>query len=127
MTTWTIGDASVTKVLEIEVQWPFSALLPGGEDHIDDVEWLRPDFVTDEGRLRLTVDWNPVAQLRIRGVVHRWYWLNPTARQDFFGGGLSVQYRIGGTRLWARADLASREDGRVREDFHFSGGLSRAF
>jgi glyoxylase-like metal-dependent hydrolase (beta-lactamase superfamily II) len=55
MANWQIGDVKVTKVQEIEAQWPFKALLPGGEDLIDAHDWLRPDFVTDEGRMRLSI------------------------------------------------------------------------
>ena len=55
MATWNIGDVSITKVLEMENHWPFSALLPGAEEVIDDLDWLRPDFVTDEGRMKLSI------------------------------------------------------------------------
>ncbi len=55
MVTWQIGEVVVTKVLEIEKHWPFSALLPGAEDVIDEFAWLRPDFVTDEGRMKLSI------------------------------------------------------------------------
>ena len=55
MATWQVGDVSVTKVLEMEKHWPFSALLPGAEDVIDELAWLRPDFVTDEGRMKLSI------------------------------------------------------------------------
>jgi len=55
MATWNIGDVSITKVLEMEKHWPFSALLPGAEEVIDDLDWLRPDFVTDEGRMKLSI------------------------------------------------------------------------
>ena len=55
MATWNVGDVSITKVLEMEKHWPFSALLPGAEEVIDDLDWLRPDFVTDEGRMKLSI------------------------------------------------------------------------
>ena len=55
MATWHVGDVPVTKVLEIEKHWPFSALLPCAEDVIDELAWLRPDFVTDEGRMKLSI------------------------------------------------------------------------
>ena len=55
MATWNIGDVSITIVLEMEKHWPFSALLPGAEEVIDDLDWLRPDFVTDEGRMKLSI------------------------------------------------------------------------
>ncbi len=53
--TWTVGDARLTRIAELEVHWPFNVLLPGAEDVIDDYDWLRPDFVTDDGRMRLSM------------------------------------------------------------------------
>ncbi len=55
MTTWQIGDVSVTKVTEMEKFWPFSALLPGGEDLADAHPWLKPDFLSDDGRMILSI------------------------------------------------------------------------
>ena len=55
MATWSIGNVEITKVLEMEKHWPFSALLPGADEVVDDYEWLRPDFVTEEGRMKLFV------------------------------------------------------------------------
>ncbi len=55
MSTWQIGDVSITKVLEMEKHWPFSALLPGAEEVADEFEWLKPDFVTEEGRMKLSI------------------------------------------------------------------------
>ena len=53
--TWTVGDVRITRISELEVHWPFAVLLPGAEDLIDDYDWLRPDFVTDDGRMRLSM------------------------------------------------------------------------
>jgi len=55
MSEWQVGDVTITKVLEMEPHWPFSAILPGAEDLIDAHDWLRPDFVTDEGRMKLSI------------------------------------------------------------------------
>ncbi len=52
---WSVGDAQLTRIAELEVHWPFGILLPGAEDVIDDYDWLRPDFVTDDGRMRLSM------------------------------------------------------------------------
>ena len=52
---WSVGDAQLTRIAELEVHWPFGILLPGAEDLIDDYDWLRPDFVTDDGRMRLSM------------------------------------------------------------------------
>lgn len=53
--TWQVGDITVTKVTEMEVHWPFSALLPGADDLIGSHDWLTPDFVADSGRMRLSI------------------------------------------------------------------------
>ena len=53
--TWSVGDARLTRIAELEVHWPFSILLPGADEVIDDYDWLRPDFVTDDGRMRLSM------------------------------------------------------------------------
>ena len=53
--SWTVGDARITRIAELEVHWPFGILLPGAEDLVDDYDWLRPDFVTDDGRMRLSM------------------------------------------------------------------------
>ncbi len=55
MATWNIGNVEITKVLEMEKHWPFSVLLPGADEVVDDYEWLRPDFVTEEGRMKLSI------------------------------------------------------------------------
>lgn len=55
MSTWQIGDVSITKVLEMEKHWPFSSLLPGAEEIVDNFGWLKPDFVTEEGRMKLSI------------------------------------------------------------------------
>ena len=38
MATWNIGNVEITKVLEMEKHWPFSALLPGADEVVDDYE-----------------------------------------------------------------------------------------
>ena len=55
MANWNVGDAKITKVVETEQRWPFKALLPGAEELVDAHEWLRPDFVTDDGRMKLSI------------------------------------------------------------------------
>ena len=37
------------------MDWPFSALLPGAEELVNQHAWLRPDFVTEDGRLKLAL------------------------------------------------------------------------
>jgi len=55
MSEWQVGDVTITKVPEMEPHWPFSAILPGAEELIAAPAWLRPDFVTDEGRMKLSI------------------------------------------------------------------------
>lgn len=55
MANWQIGEVSVTKVLEQECQWPFKAILPDAADVADGVAWLKPDFLTDDGRMKLSI------------------------------------------------------------------------
>ncbi len=52
---WQVGDATISKITEIELDWPFSALLPDADQVVDQHDWLRPDFVTDDGRLKLAL------------------------------------------------------------------------
>ncbi|HCB34626.1 MAG TPA: MBL fold metallo-hydrolase [Acidimicrobiaceae bacterium] len=53
--TWQVGDVTVTKLTELEMHWPFHVLLPGAEDLLDGHDWLRPDFVADDGRMKLSM------------------------------------------------------------------------
>lgn len=55
MAQWQIGDIKITKVVELEAQWPFSALIPDAADVAPNIDWLKPDFVTDDGRMRLSI------------------------------------------------------------------------
>ena len=54
---WTIGDVTVTKVVELEAPVPVAGLLPlatveGLERH---GSWLRPHFLEDEGMTKLSI------------------------------------------------------------------------
>ena len=55
MANWQIGEVLITKVLEQECQWPFKAILPDAADVADGVAWLKPDFLTDDGRMKLSI------------------------------------------------------------------------
>jgi glyoxylase-like metal-dependent hydrolase (beta-lactamase superfamily II) len=55
MANWQIGDISITKVVELESEWPFHALLPDATDVVQDIAWLKPDFITDDGRMKLSI------------------------------------------------------------------------
>jgi glyoxylase-like metal-dependent hydrolase (beta-lactamase superfamily II) len=53
---WQVGDATITKVLEKELHWPFSALLPDvTPELIDSHPWMRPHFVDDQGKMVLSM------------------------------------------------------------------------
>jgi glyoxylase-like metal-dependent hydrolase (beta-lactamase superfamily II) len=54
--SWTIGDVTVTSIIEIEQHWRFAWLLPDATDEIvAGVDWLRPDFVDEKGKLILRI------------------------------------------------------------------------
>ncbi len=53
---WTIGDATITSVIETDQHWKFAWLLPDvTEADIDAVQWLRPHFVDEKGKLILRI------------------------------------------------------------------------
>lgn len=56
MQKWRIGDVTVTKVLELEslggAEWILPDAVPAA---VRDIEWLKPDFMDDEGQLRFSV------------------------------------------------------------------------
>jgi glyoxylase-like metal-dependent hydrolase (beta-lactamase superfamily II) len=54
--TWTIGNVTITKVLEHELPVPLEGLLNGIPlDALERNSWLRPDFVDDDGNARLSI------------------------------------------------------------------------
>ncbi len=55
--SWTIGDVTVTKVVEMEQPLPVAGLLPAAtpEAMAPHVEWLKPHFVDDDGMTRLSI------------------------------------------------------------------------
>ncbi len=54
--TWKIGDVTVTSVVEIEQHWKFAWLLPDvTDDDIEAIDWLRPHFVDEKGKLILRI------------------------------------------------------------------------
>ncbi len=47
---WTIGDVTITSIIEVEQEWKWEWLLPAITPEIHEpLEWLRPDFVADNG------------------------------------------------------------------------------
>jgi len=56
MTTWRIGDVTVTKVVEIEATGGSRFILPTATpEAVLPIRWLHPHFVDDRGRLRMSV------------------------------------------------------------------------
>jgi glyoxylase-like metal-dependent hydrolase (beta-lactamase superfamily II) len=54
--TWTIGEVTVTSVIEIEQHWRFAWLLPTvTEDDLVSHAWLSPNFVDEKGKLILRI------------------------------------------------------------------------
>ena len=56
MQTWTIGEATITKVLEMESVWPGFAVIPQATpEAVLDHDWLLGPFADPEsGRVRLS-------------------------------------------------------------------------
>ncbi len=55
--TWTVGDARITRIVEVEAQLPFEEFLPQSspEALAPHAEWLRPHFLNDDGTLTISV------------------------------------------------------------------------
>jgi glyoxylase-like metal-dependent hydrolase (beta-lactamase superfamily II) len=54
---WKIGDVTVTRVVESVAPVPPNGLLPAATDDViaQHLDWLRPDFVDDDGNLILSI------------------------------------------------------------------------
>ena len=53
---WQIGDVTVTKIVELEMTGGTRFLLPQAtRDDILPIEWLRPHFADDDGRLKMSI------------------------------------------------------------------------
>jgi len=56
MLTWTIGEITVTAIVESEVALPRGMMLPAStQAEFEKIPWLTRDFVTDAGDLRLAI------------------------------------------------------------------------
>jgi glyoxylase-like metal-dependent hydrolase (beta-lactamase superfamily II) len=56
MMKWRIGAVTVTKIVELEVTGGSRFLLPQATyEEILPIDWLRPDFADDRGRLRMSI------------------------------------------------------------------------
>ena len=51
--TWTIGDVTITSIIEMDHHWKFAWLLPDVTPaDIDAIDWLTPHFVDEKGKDR---------------------------------------------------------------------------
>ncbi len=56
MQKWRVGDVTITKVVEIEMTGGTRFILPDAtREACAPIEWLKPHFMDDEGRLRMSV------------------------------------------------------------------------
>ncbi len=56
MTSWRIGDVTITKIIELEVTGGTRFLLPQATpEAILPIAWLRPHFADENGRLRMSI------------------------------------------------------------------------
>ena len=56
MSTWRIGDVTITKVIDMEATGGTRFLLPQATpDLIRPIDWLRPHFADENGRLRMSI------------------------------------------------------------------------
>src|SRR5690606_582207 len=54
--SWTIGEVSVTAVVESEAVLPSTLLLPAAtQAEVDAIGWIAPHYVTETGDLRLAI------------------------------------------------------------------------
>ncbi len=66
---WTIGDVTVTKIVELEMTGGTRFLLPQAtREDILPIAWLRPHFADEEGRLRMSIH-SFVVETRDRRIV----------------------------------------------------------
>lgn len=53
---WTIGDVTVTRIVEMETTGGMRFLLPQAtREAILDIDWLRPHFASEEGRIKMSI------------------------------------------------------------------------
>jgi hypothetical protein len=56
MMKWRIGEVAVTKIVELEVTGGSRSILPQATpEAILPIEWLRPDFADERGRLKMSI------------------------------------------------------------------------
>ena len=57
MVSWKVGNVRITRVVELEAQWPGTELLPSAtpEALAKENDWLFPHFTDDSGQIKLSV------------------------------------------------------------------------
>jgi glyoxylase-like metal-dependent hydrolase (beta-lactamase superfamily II) len=56
MLTWRIGDVTITRIVELETTGGSRFILPDAtRDAILPIDWLRPHFADEDGRLRMSI------------------------------------------------------------------------
>ncbi len=56
MIKWQVGDATITRVMELEATGGSRFILPTATpEAVRDIDWLKPHFATDEGKLIMSV------------------------------------------------------------------------
>jgi len=56
MNRWKIGDATITRVVEIEAPWDGTFVIPEATpDNVRRVGWLQPRFATAEGKMHMSI------------------------------------------------------------------------
>lgn len=109
--TWRVGDATILRILEVDASDAMVGLVDGLDAAaVAEAAWLRPGFVTDEGRLRAavqvfvvvlpsaTIVVDPgVGNEKRRTVVSDWSDLHTTVLDQMFAAGVdpaAVDYVI---------------------------------
>ena len=56
ITRWQVGNVRISKVPEIEMHWPFKALLPEvTPELLEATPWMRPHFMDEAGKMVLSI------------------------------------------------------------------------
>ncbi|WBB68460.1 MBL fold metallo-hydrolase [Micromonospora sp. WMMD812] len=56
MQTWQVGDATITKIVELESVGDAELMLPAATpEAVEGIDWLYPHFMTRDGRLRTSI------------------------------------------------------------------------
>jgi glyoxylase-like metal-dependent hydrolase (beta-lactamase superfamily II) len=56
MQKWRVGDVTITKIVEMETVGGAAWILPDAlPEVVRDIDWLKPDFMTEEGELKFSV------------------------------------------------------------------------